>query len=260
MEFSKAFEELDKLNEEILMEKKWVAIVPKRIAGQTEADDTYYKFLTVDNQRNWKADIKQMLDPHVGTYKQTLDQEIYKELLGKLEAVKNFYHSSSISDSRNFTIISGDELEQLEKLDKDRVKRLTLADRYLRQQAHSNIDAKLKQRKKELEDEHKQQGRESELPRQPIDLQTMGYLVHHISGHEDDNESSNLVLVPYTKGDKEDLKIAAGIHSVLHRVATPEKVKEGPINFDTKIYRLDSRYNLVEGICHITIDLPKVKY
>lgn len=257
MNFSEALKELDNLNEELLMEKKWVAILPRRLDGQTEADDIYYKFLTVDNPRNWEADIKQMLDPHIGTYKQTLDQEIYKELLGKLEAVKDFYHTSSISDPDNFTIISGDGIDHL---DKNRVKKLTLADRYLRQQAHSDIDTKLKQRKKELDDEHKQQGHELELSRQPINLQTMGYLVHHINGHEDENKPSNLVLVPYTKGDKEDLKIAAGIHSVLHRVATPEKVKLGPINFDTKIYRLDSQYNLVEGICHIAIDLPKVKY
>lgn len=255
MNFSEALKKLDNLNEELLMEKKWVAIVPKRLEGQTEADDIYYKFLTVDNRSNWETDIKQMLDSHVGTYKQTLDQEVYTELLKKLKAVKDFYHTSSISDPDNFTIISGDEIAHL---DKDRVKRLTLGDRYLRQQAHNSIDTELKQRKKELGD--KQQGLEPEMSKQPIDLQTMGYLVHHISGHEDENEPSNLVIVPYTKGNKEDLKIAAGIHSVLHQVATPDKVKFGPINFDTKIYRLDSHHNLVEGICHITINLPKVKY
>ena len=256
MNFSEALKELDNLNEELLMEKKWVAILPKRVEGQTEADDIYYKFLTVDDQNNWKADIKQMLDPHVGTYKQTLHKEYLAELRNKIKAVQDARRKGLLSDSEDFDIISG---KAVDNLDQDRVKKLTLADRYLRQQAHSDIDTKLKQRKKELDDEHKQQGHESELSRQPINLQTMGYLVHHISGHEDENEPSNLVIVPYTKGNKEDLKIAAGIHSVLHRVATPEKVKLGPINFDTKIYRLDSQYNLVEGICHITINLPKVK-
>lgn len=257
MEFSKAFKELDKLNEEILMEKKWVAIVPKRLKGQTEADDIYYKFLTLDDPAKQKADVLQMLNPHIGTYKQTLQQEYLAELRNKIKAVQDARKKGLISDPDDFDIIRG---QAVNDLDTSRVRKLTLADRYLRQQAHQDIDTKLKQRKKELDDEHKQQGHESELSKQPVDLQTMGYLVHHISGHEDDNEPSNLVIVPYTKGDKDDLKIAAGIHSVLHQVATPEKVKLGPINFDTKIYCLDSQYNLIEGICHITINIPKVKY
>ena len=233
MNFSEALKELDSLNEELLMEKKWVAILPKKLEGQAETDNVYYKFLTVDDPAKQKADVLQMLDTHIGTYKQMLHKEHLAELRKKIKAVQDARKKGLLSDTEDFDIIRGKAVDQLQDT---QVKVLTLSDRYLRNKAQQEIRSRL-----------------------PKALQNSGYLIHHINQDEVKNNPENLILVPYQLGNKEDLKVATGIHSILHLIANSQNLQIGLNKFDgIKIYRLDSNFEVKTGECTITIEIPQI--
>jgi hypothetical protein len=227
MNFLDAFDRLTNLQEEALTEKLWVTINPK-------GSNNYYRFYTLNDIDSQTNDIVTMLNKHVGTYKQTLHQEFFRELIDELKEIsKNNPKSTHYSDPCNFTIVP--EAEAKER--NGNIKTLTLADRVLRQKAQIKL-SELVDATPELKD--KLAGRKC--------------LIHHINGHEDANAVENMVLVPYKPNDKDDLKIANGIHSVLH-VMAKDTIKPDPQPYETTLYYFDENQQLQQGICRIFIKL-----
>jgi hypothetical protein len=60
--------------------------------------------------------------------------------------------------------------------------------------------------------------------------------------------------VPYQPNNKDDLKIAHSIRSILH-VTARNNIKASPINYDTKVYYFNKAVKLQEDICNIVINL-----
>jgi hypothetical protein len=235
MNFLEAFGELDKLNEEVLTEKQWVAINPK-------GSNTYYRFLTVGDQDKGigpiqKADIRDMLGNHNGTYKQSLNKKVLAALKSELENVSKTTGNNDYTDLDNCQIVP----EKAIPGDKE-VQTLTLADRSLRQQAHKDLKRDLKNNAALEQDlENKLQGRK--------------YLIHHEDGNEDNNDLSNLILVPYFQNNKDDLNVANGVHNLLHVIAK-KNAKTFSINYNTDIYYIDSQGKIQVGTFEIVVN-PK---
>lgn len=235
MNFLEAFDELDRLSEEVLTEKLWIAINPI-------GSKNYYRFYTVadksKSKKVQKADITDMLGPRNGTYKQTLDQSVLASLLDELKQASKTTGATKPYDPKNYSI----EID-LSNVDPANIKTLTLADRSLRQQAHKDLKRDLKKNttlEKDLEDR----------------LQGRKYLIHHEDGNEDNNDLSNFVLVPYFQNNKDDLKVANGIHSLLHAIAK-KNAKTFSINYDTDIYYFDSKGNIQVGTFEIVVNPKK---
>ena len=235
MNFLEAINELDKLNEDTLTEKLWIAINPV-------GSKNYYRFYTVSDKskskKAQKADIADLLGPRNGTYKQTLDQSVLASLLYELNNASKTTGAIKPYDPKNYSIET-----DLTGIDQANIKTLTLADRSLRQQAHKDIKRDLKNNTALEQDlENKLQGRK--------------YLIHHEDGNEDNNDLSNLILVPYFKNNKDDLRVANGVHSLLHAIAK-KNAKTFSINYDTDIYYIDSQGKIQVGTFEIVVNPKK---
>ena len=230
MNFLEAFDELDTLNEETLTEKLWVAINPN-------GSKNYYKFLTVNNEDKQVADIIDLLSSRKGTYKQTIDKKILNDLIDELTLASAANETVDITDPRNYDIVDLNTAKQ-----KGTIKTLTMADRFLRQNTHKKF-------------------RDMMSEKENADLATAindaigndKYLIHHIDKNEDNTELSNLVLIPYSQGDKDALKVANGIHGVLH--GTESILSKGdPVEATPLIFYFENG-KLRVGKCEIKITL-----
>ncbi len=235
MNFLEAFNELNDLNEEILTEKLWIAINPV-------GSKNYYRFYTVSDKskskKAQKADIADLLSTRNGTYKQTLNQKELASLVAELKQASTITGASKLYDHRNYSIET-----DLSNVDQANIKTLTMADRALRQKAHKDVNRTLKNNataKLALED--KLQGRK--------------YLIHHEDNDEDNNKLSNLILVPYFQNDEDDLKVANGIHSLLHAIAK-KNAKTFSINYSTDVYYFDSQGKIQVGTVDIVVNPKK---
>lgn len=216
--------ELDALYEQSLTEKLWVAIRPK-------GTNNYYRFLTVNDKTAQIKDITDMLGERKGTYKQTLDRKILNELIQDLKNASNKTGALNYSDPKNYT------LEDPGNIDKNLLKTLTLSDRTLRKDAQKVV-----------------KGLRETNPDLNAKLGNNSCLIHHINGHEDENELKNLVLVPYLANNDDNLKIAHGIHSLLH-VTAKDNIKSSPLKHNTDLYYFDNNGEVKKGKCSITIAL-----
>ena len=226
MNFLEAFDELNTLNEEALTEKLWVAINPK-------GSNNYYKFLTVENPTKRAADISNMLSARDGTYKQTLDKAVFNELVKELKKI----NTANYADPGNYSVVDIDTAKKLGS-----IKTLTLADRFLRQNTHKKFrDMMSEEENTDLAIAiHDAIGEDK-------------YLIHHIDKNEDNAELSNLVLIPYSQGDKDALKVANGIHGVLH--GTESILSKGdPVEATPLIFYFENG-KLRVGKCEIKITL-----
>ncbi len=228
MNFLEVFEELTVLNEEVLTEKLWVAIQPK-------GSDTWYRFYTVNDKNDRNTDIADLLGDRNGTYKQTLDRDVLADLKKELKTAMDNEKTNSLSDPANYTLKSPSEVDQA------KLRTLTLTDRVLRQDAQAKYNTDILEKNNKLK----------EL------MNNKKCLIHHINGHEDETTSQNVVLVPYLADNKAELKVANGIHSILHVTADKHNVKKVPINWGTPIYYFDDSGDLKIGSCNIVIDLSK---
>jgi hypothetical protein len=239
MNFLEVFNELDNLNEEVLTEKCWVVIKPNKYddKGNLNDDDGYYyKFLTVDDNKKWIADITNMLSTRKGTYKQTLNKNVLSDLITDLNNAKSHTKAASFLDPNNYTVQVFDK----NKFDTDRIKVLTLADRALRQSAHKaladlladnpDIDKKLKEKS-----------------------YTNTYLIHHINGNEYETTLDNIILIPYFADNKYDLKVANGIHGALHG-ASKKALKTSAVDYTTPLFYVENG-KLIKGECRISLTL-----
>ena len=231
MNFLEAFDELNLLNEKILTEKTWITINPK-------GSKNYYKFYTVNNRNNWDADIAQMLSPKIGTYKQSLNHQYVDQLKKELNSIPG-------TDSEKYEILerSGKTCPEEDEC-KQRgfsVFKLTKTDRELRKVAagavaktiDSEATGKLKQ-----------------------EIARKRYLVHHIDGYEDNNSPQNTALVLYNEQNRDELKIAHGLHSILH-MENAAILNTPNIKLDTTIlYPKDGGW--LKGTCTINIDWSKI--
>ena len=236
MNFLEALNELDLLNEDLLTEKQWVAINPK-------GSNTYYKFLTVGDKDKGigptqKADIRDMLGTRTGTYKQSLNKKALAALKSELESISKIVGNDDYADPVNYQIVSEKDIPG----DKE-VQTLTLADRALRQKAHKDVNSTLNNNATaKLDLENKLQGRK--------------YLIHHEDNDEDNNKLSNLILVPYFQNNKDDLKVANGIHNLLHAIAE-KNAKTFSINYSTDIYYFDDQGKAQTGTFEIVVNPKK---
>ena len=255
MNFLEAFEELNQLNEGALTEKFWVAINPN-------GSQNYYKFLTVDNKDKRAADIADMLGPRRGTYKQMLDKDVLKNLVYELTKASRDTNTSAVSDPKNYTLY---DLETVENtVNKSNIKTLTLGDRYLRHKAHPELSKKLSKDEKTdlsaaLKDTiafqsllEKEENEELAIALKDA-LEGQKYLIHHINGNEAETTPSNVVLIPYEAANKDDLKIANGIHGVLH--GTSDTLGKGAPVTENKLIFYFENGELRVGKCHIEIAL-----
>lgn len=232
LEALEALEELELLNEDLLTEKLWIAIKPKYINQNGKViqnSNRYYRFLTVNDSTEQTNDVVDLLSARKGTYKQSLDPDAFNSLKIDLEETRKLLKTASIADTKNFDISNVPKQGDL--------KTLTLTDRALRK----NAQQKLMQIK-------------NATPELMTKLGNNKCLIHHIDGHEERTTKDNIVLVPYIAGDRNDLKIANGIHSILHTKAKPN-IKTSPINYDTPLYYFDNNGVLKEGKCYIAIEL-----
>lgn len=237
MNFLEAFDELNTINEDLLFEKLWVAIKPKYIKqdGKTiENTSKYYKFLTLNDSSKRVDDIVDMLSVRNGTYKQSFNREVFDELKADLEETKKYTHTSTIADIKNFDIYDIKSVPQNTVL-----KILTKTDRTLRKAAQQTL-TKLK----------------NDIPELEMQLKDNKCLIHHINGNEEDNDKDNFILVPYKTDNvnNDDLKIARGIHSLLHTKAK-DNIKTSSIEDTRVLYYFDESSKLKKGICTISVKL-----
>lgn len=232
MNFAEAFEELNQLNEEILTEKKWVAIRPKN-------SNNYYKFLTVEDDTKIAADVADMLTVKRGTYKQSIYKDVLAELIDELKKASGSDKVAEYTAPANYEI----EKDISNINNATQVKTLTRTDRALRRKAHKDVNCALNNNATAKQDlENKLQGRK--------------YLIHHENNNEDDNKLNNLIFVPYFQNDKADLRVANGVHSLLHAIAE-KNAKTFSINYNTDIYYFDDQGKLQVGTFDIVVNPRK---
>ena len=228
MNFTEAINELDKLNEEILTEKRWVAIKPKNSTN-------YYKFLTLKDDTKIAADVADMLTVRRGTYKQTIDKDILAELIDELKKV------SGSDKAAEYTAPANYEIEKDLSNINGKIKILTLADRSLRTDAHKTLNSILKNN--------------TELAEVLKDaLEGKKYLIHHINGDESKTTLDNIVLIPYDPSNKDTLKIANGIHGVLHGTGGQISVSS-PKEQKISLFYFDENGHIKVGQCTVLITL-----
>ena len=229
MNFLEAFNELNQLTEATLTEKLWVAINPN-------GSQNYYKFLTVNDKNKQATDIANMVEPRSGTYKQMLDKKVFKNLVADLTQANLTTKANNIADPKNYS------LHDPAMIDDSKIKVLTLGDRYLRQAAHSDFNNIL----------NKEENKELAIALKDA-IGEQKYLIHHIDGNEAKNTLDNVVLIPYESANKDNLKIANGIHGVLHGTNTNIS-KNIPITKSVFIFYFENG-KLRVGKCNIEITL-----